>query len=107
MKCLSCNTELGKPLQSWMKCERCEVIYLQYDCDPQYHHIKWERTIGDMEWALNIYPNQNYSVLVGNERKSEEPWMDGDFTEIKIDYAITDVSPKNIINKIKTIITFS
>lgn len=98
-----------------MNCQFCsnkvtefEDGYRCYICDFSISHehgthIKWQRELGSWSWALNIYPNDNKSVLWGSmiDCKSEVK-----IKTIKIPYTVKSVTPDNVIQKIKTILIF-
>jgi hypothetical protein len=88
----------------WLHCKTCNVSY--YADRIQGIHIKWERTIGDFSWALNIYPDANRSALMGF-RASTVHDSDLILKQFQIDHAIQNVNPDNVVDKIKHILIFS
>jgi hypothetical protein len=101
--CPHCQNPLTKDGPA-MECSTCQVAFFHDKIDGQ--HIKWERTINNFDWALNIYPETNHSSLMGFR---SSPVHDGDLvlTQIKIDCAIQNVTPDNVVDKIKHILLFS
>jgi hypothetical protein len=102
MNCYYCNKQLSynREGSKWLECTDCDVLY---DHDKELGvHIKWIREINGNFWALNLYIDQNLTYLSGYfPNRSEEDL----YSEIKLDYLI-HVNKDNVVNKIKTILTF-
>lgn len=106
MHCLYCNILISGKISEWVKCDKCNVEFHNFCYDKSLHHIKWERTINQTNWALNIYPYQQYSILVGSPIEYQPYFGTECLTEIEMNCALK-VSPENIISKMKTLIMFS
>lgn len=101
--CQFCQNELTQDGPA-MECKTCDVTYFKDRIEGQ--HIKWERTIGDFSWALNIYPDTNHSSLMGF-RCADVYDSNLVLTQISIDHAVQNVNPDNVVDKIKHILVFS
>jgi hypothetical protein len=102
MNCQFCSNKVTK-FEDGFNCYICDFsINSNYENSIQ---IKWQRNLGNWWWALNIYPENNESVLWGSlidcNSKSEVK-----IKTIKIPYTVKNVTPDNVIQKIKTILTF-
>ena len=100
MNCYYCKQSTYFTKDKWYSCKKCRVLFgTQFFTEGL--HIKWERKIGHLWCALNIYPKKNKTYLsIFNENT-------GDYAneEIIIDQIVV-VNKKNIVKKIKTILTF-
>lgn len=97
MNCYYCS-DMCYYLCGWHQCILCNVLF---DINNQNTlHIKWERDIGNVKWALNIYPSLYKTVLSGYF-----PDKPHHYDEIIIN-EILSVNKDNIIQKIKTVLLF-
>lgn len=103
MNCQFC-TKLMVPDGKWWECKSCGVCFISDELESS--HFKWERDIGDTCWALNIYEDR--TVLWGCQLSlGINPDDDMRIFQIEIPYAVQGVTQHNVIDKIKTLITFS
>lgn len=86
----------------WMECKTCNVSYTYESSKGQ--HIKWETRLKDIDYALNLYPYLNRTILWSCKYLNNYEYK---IDEILIPYLIKNVNPKNLSQKIKTILTFS
>lgn len=96
--CYYCKGSLDKDDDEWIICNECNVRY--FSSLEGSLHIKWIVDIGTAKWALNIFPDKNITYLSGYFPDKEDF-----YDEILINQTVI-VNKDNVINKIKTILTF-
>ncbi len=100
MNCEYCN----KPCQEdgkWWDCYHCGICY--EESETLGHHIKFERSQGDWDYALNLYPKANLTVLVAfNRHKPIHEKHD----EIRIPHMMKNVNQHNAMDKIRMLLIF-
>lgn len=93
----------------WWDCENgCRYDY-NYTDDRGYHH-KFEAELGDWFCALNLYPEQNKTVVTAFHKDYlavDHIDSNTGHTEISISYCMTSVTPQNVKEKLKLILMFS
>ena len=97
MNCLYCQKKLNVTAiyYDFIVCSTCEVIYYT-----NYHvlHVKFERIINNQWWALNLF-------LDGPEHKIKTT-LNGPGITYNFKRFI-NVTPQNVVDKIKLLILFS
>lgn len=90
----------------WLVCNTCGVDFVYSALTGL--HIKFDRTVGHWEWALNLYPDDNRTVLTAfHSLQPGEDWHDNDsYSRIEIAYCMTNITPNNVIDKIKLIMVW-
>lgn len=100
MNCWYCQGPvLFNTIEGVNECDACVVQYHTSETRGDLH-IKWCRDIGTAKWALNIYPARNITYLSGYFPDKEHF-----YDEITINQILV-VNKDNVIQKIKTILTF-
>lgn len=104
--CQFCDKPLILIGGNWKECKYCQVSY--YQGEYRGLHIKWERQIGDWGVALNLYPDVNKTVLVAHNNKLllDIPPKDYNFTEIKLNHCMTNITPNNCLDKMKLLLVW-
>jgi len=103
--CLYCKQPLHV-VGYWEDCKICGVSF-----DDEFH-IKWERRIGKSQVVLNLYsyPNLNRTVLsaiTDDYLSNIHPDIDSaGRTEIILDYCMKNVTPENVVEKMKLLLIF-
>jgi hypothetical protein len=72
-------------------------------------HIKWERDIGHLSIALNLYPELNRTILSVYDVEhpcDPDTSLGGKLTEIVLDHCMTGVNKDNCVDKIKLLLVW-
>ena len=88
-------------LYSWNECSSCKVSFTK-GRDTNGRHIKFELRIDDWMVALNLYPDANTSVLTAYHPEGSLE----NSTRIELDYCPTDITPANVQEKARFILTW-
>lgn len=88
----------------WWVCHTCGVDFV-YSTRTGLH-IKFDRTIGNWETALNLYPEDNRTVLTAFSSQ----YLSGDSssgnTRVEIPHCMTNITPHNVVDKMKLIMVW-
>lgn len=87
----------------WKVCHTCRFEFEINSKDGL--HLKFYCDMNEMEWALNLYPESNKTYLWGAPIGSTE--IDDPITAIRFKFIVPHVTPTNVADKIKTLLTFS
>lgn len=101
--CPFCNQDLEVD-GSWIVCEPCGVDFVFHDSTG--FHIKFDRTIGKYKAALNLYPEANITLLTAFDVEASDNDPDNGYSQIKITYCMTNVTPNNVLDKMKLLMVW-
>ena len=86
----------------WQECRTCSFLYTH---DFNGLHQTFICRVGDLVCYLNLYPDIEKSVL----RVDKEPIYSNlinNLTEIRINHCMKNITPQNVIDKIKLILLY-
>ena len=91
----------------WTECKMCNVSFIQDG--GRGLHIKWERDIGHLSVALNLFPDINRTILSVYDDQypvDDTSQLGGKLTELKLDHCMDGVTNENCIDKIKLLLVW-
>jgi hypothetical protein len=109
LKCYFCNNpylHYSDNFGYWQDCKICGVSF-----DDEFH-IRWERRIGKSQVVLNLYSYHNLnktvlSAITDDYLSNIHPDIDSaGRTEIILDYCMKNVTPENVVEKMKLLLIF-
>lgn len=99
------------PAKDWLNCESCDVAFIY---TREGLCIQFSLTIGEWDYALNLYPDADKTVLVGFHKiygitgsspKSGVAFDRGN-TWIELKHSMVGVTPQNVADKVKMMLVF-
>lgn len=105
-KCHYCQQECQED-GDWQECLSCRVCYIRGET--RGLHIKWEREIGNWACALNLYPEDNSTVLTAFREdyiSSDDLNYESGHTEIRLNHCMKNVNQYNCVDKMKLLLMF-
>lgn len=109
-KCVFCKTYCNrseypesKDSYRWWSCHRCGVCYSYHDVTGKLENCRYVRTIKDKEFMLYL-DDHGTRLYVENP---DDSWSSSPHSILQLDYKLRDVTPNNVQDKIRTLLTFS
>jgi hypothetical protein len=90
----------------WLVCKPCHVSFV-FDRDHNLY-IQFEKTHNNWCLTLNLYPNENKTVLTAFRAAdpNQSPDVEDEYIRTEIAQCMTDVTPANCLDKMKLIMVF-
>lgn len=103
MNCEFCNKNCQQD-GNWWTCYHCEASF--EESKTLGHHIQFQRSTEDWDYALNLYPESNLTVLTGFQSDFFVKPKDRGRLEIRIPHLMQNVNQHNAMDKIRFILLF-
>lgn len=108
-KCPHCSQMMRVNNAIWQYCSPCGFWSTYDDGSGNGWHFKYECYVGDWACALNLYPDDDKSVITAIHKKFMNSNLDDHehpATRIPINHCIKNITPQNVIDKIKLILLY-